>query len=167
VHAQQVLLGAVPLPHAASMYPRAPVAVLLPVTLTAQPVRFLERDGLPAGEVQLIPIVGVVAIETPPVLGVVLQVDVRVHVGQRSPLSIRGHVFVVAGAAGENAVGKRRRRHLHACARRRRLRPERPQRHLSGRRRRLRAGARDQRDERRQAERASNSDRGATHGPDS
>jgi hypothetical protein len=60
------------------MYSSTPVAILLSVALAAHPVRLLERHPLPAREVQEIAIVGVVAIQAPPILLVVLQHDVVV-----------------------------------------------------------------------------------------
>ena len=60
------------------MHSRTPVAILLSVALAAHPVRLLERHPFPARQVQEIAIVGVVAIQAPPILLVVLQHDVVV-----------------------------------------------------------------------------------------
>ena len=78
VHAEQITLASVPFTRPPAVHSSTPVAILLSVTLAAHPVRFLERHPLPAREVQDIAIVGVVAIEAPPVLLVMLQHDVVV-----------------------------------------------------------------------------------------
>ena len=52
VRAQQVPLGAVPVAGAAAVHAGAPVAIFFAVALAAQPVGFLERDRLAAGQVQ-------------------------------------------------------------------------------------------------------------------
>jgi hypothetical protein len=109
VRAQQILLVPVPLTDAPSVHACPPVAILLAVTLTAQPVRLGERHRLAAGQVQLVAVVGVVTIEAPAVFRVVPQLDIGVEIGEHAPRPVRRHLLVVALRAREDAVAERRR----------------------------------------------------------
>ena len=90
MRAQQVSLVAVPFADAAAVHSGAPVAIFLAVALAAEPVGFLERHRLAARQVQLVAIVGVVAVEAPAMLGIVLEHDIGVHRGQLAPLAVDG-----------------------------------------------------------------------------
>ncbi len=100
----------------------APVAVLLTVALSTQPVRLGERHGLAARKMQLVAVSRVVAVETPPMFRIVLQYDVVVRIDERPPNGIRGQIFlVVAVGTGEDPFGERGRGNLHPQRRRLRL----------------------------------------------
>src|SRR4030067_2716995 len=77
--AQQVLLPPVPLSRALSVDAHPPVPVLVSVALAAEPVAVAEVDLLPGHQPQFVAVFHVMAIPAPPlVLGVVLQLDIRV-----------------------------------------------------------------------------------------
>ena len=88
VRAEQVSLVPVPIAGSPAVNAGTPIAKFLAVTLTAKQVGLLERDLLTAREVKLIAIVGVMTIQTPTVLLIVLEHDVVVEVGQFSPLAV-------------------------------------------------------------------------------
>ncbi|HWQ52218.1 MAG TPA: hypothetical protein VN442_00950 [Bryobacteraceae bacterium] len=93
------------------MHARLPVPQFLAVALSTQAVRFLERDGLAAGQVKRIAIARIVTIQAPAMLLVVLQDDLFVHPGKNAARSVCGHALV-ARRAWENAFRKRRRRNF-------------------------------------------------------
>src|SRR5947209_1096474 len=111
VRAQQVALFPAPTAGPAAVHARAPVPQLLSVALTAQPVRFLECHRLAAGQVEGIAIGGVMTVQAPPVLRVVLQYDVGVHRRQFAALAVHRHPRVAVGARVD-AFAERRRRNL-------------------------------------------------------
>ena len=69
-----------------------------------------QDDGIAARQVQLIPVLGVMAVKAPAVLLVVAQHDVVVHVDQRPLRAVRRHVRVVTRRARKNPVAEGRRR---------------------------------------------------------
>jgi hypothetical protein len=68
VSAEEVGLVPVPLPTPTPVHADTPVPVLLAVALPAEAVRLLEGDQLPTREVQPVPVFGIMAVQTPPVL---------------------------------------------------------------------------------------------------
>ena len=82
------------------------VPQLVAVALAAEFVGFFKRHRLSTGEVQPIPIVPVMTIETPTVLFVMLQDNFVVH-GENASGAVDFHLRVVAGGAlslGEDGV---------------------------------------------------------------
>ena len=75
MHTQQIGLVAVPLSGASPVHAGAPVAELFTMTLTAEHVRLVEGHLLAARQMQHIAVIRVVAIEAPPMLLVVFQLD--------------------------------------------------------------------------------------------
>ncbi len=98
VRAEQVSLVTVPIAGSPAVNAGTPIAKFLAVTLTAKQVGLLERDLLAAREVKLIAIVGVMTIQTPTVLLIVLEHDVVVEVGQFSPLAVDRQIGMTIGA---------------------------------------------------------------------
>ncbi|MGB2716558.1 MAG: hypothetical protein WBC51_20410 [Vicinamibacterales bacterium] len=83
----------------------SPVAVLLAVALAAELIRLLERHRLATGKMQPVAIVGVVAVETPPMFLVVFQDDVIVRVDELTARPVRRQVFfVVTLGTGKNTL---------------------------------------------------------------
>jgi hypothetical protein len=85
-----------------------PVAEFFTVALAAKPVRLLKRNGFAAGQVKDVPIRRVVAIETPAMLLVVFENDVRVHILQSATGSVRFSIGVARGTR-KDAVAEWRR----------------------------------------------------------
>ena len=112
MNAQAVCLLSVPLTGPATVNPRFPVAVDSSMALPAQAVGLLELHQRSAGEPQPVAVVGVVAVQTPAVLLVVLQVDLLVRHLQLAALGAHRDVRVVAVGAGEDTLAEGRRRHL-------------------------------------------------------
>jgi hypothetical protein len=97
VGAEEITLVTVPLSTSTSMDAGPPVPVLLPVTLTAETIGLLEGDELPAGQVEPVPVLGIVAVQAPAMLLVVAQHDLGMK-GQL-PASRVGRDHLVAGRA--------------------------------------------------------------------
>jgi hypothetical protein len=85
------------------------------VALAAKAVGFLERDQLPTGEMQPVPVLGVVAIEAPPVLLVVAEDDLPVE--RQVPTGGIGRHHPVAHGAGIDAGREGRRGDLQPLLR--------------------------------------------------
>src|SRR3990172_4257098 len=106
--AQQVLLLPVPLPRPLSVDSRLPVAVFVPVALAAKTVTLRKLDLLAGDKPEFVAVFHVVAIEAPPfLLGMVLQLDIRVLVLQLPSRRVGTHLLVTFGA-GEDALRERR-----------------------------------------------------------
>jgi hypothetical protein len=71
VGAEEIGLVSIPIPRAAAVDSGPPIPVFLAVALAAQAVRFLEGDGSSIGQVENIPVLGIVTIQTPPVFFIV------------------------------------------------------------------------------------------------
>lgn len=96
--AEEIGLLSVPFSGATSMNTGSPVPVFLPVALSAEAIGLLEGHRLAAGQVKLVPVLGVMTVQTPPMLLVVAQHDLRVEPRQLPTLRIGGHHFVACGA---------------------------------------------------------------------
>ena len=101
----------VPIPGSPAMDSSPPIPVLLPVALSAEAIGLFEGDRLPAGQVEKVPVLGIMAVQTPTVFLVVMEHDVRVKPSQLSSNRVHGHHAVAIGAR-ENAEGKGRRWNL-------------------------------------------------------
>ena len=90
---------------------RHPIPQFRTMTLTAQDVRLGKIDRAAIRKVQLIAIDRIVAIQAPPIFGVVLENDILV-IFQEAPSPV--HVFpIVTVGTGKDSIGKRRRRDGH------------------------------------------------------
>jgi hypothetical protein len=98
VGAEEIALVPVPIPGPAAVDAGPPVSVFLPVALPAKAVGLLEEDGLPAGPVKQVPVVGIVAVQAPTVFFVMPEHDVRVKPRQLSPRWVHRHQAVAIGA---------------------------------------------------------------------
>jgi len=111
--AQQVPLGAVPIAGAPPVHPGPPVAQFLSVALAAELVGDRELDLGPAGQVQPVPVVRIMAVQAPAAVGPVIELDFGMHVLELPPLPVDLQVLaVVADGAGEHPFGDGRRGHL-------------------------------------------------------
>jgi hypothetical protein len=111
VGAKEIALMPVPIPGSAAVDPRPPIPVLLPMALATEPVGLLKGNQLPAGQMQLVPVPGIVAIQAPPVVLVMFQVDLGVE--RQLPASAVGGHHLVAGRAREDPGGEGGRGYLH------------------------------------------------------
>ena len=114
VDAEQVLLGSAPAAGALAVDAHPPVAELVTMALAAQLVGLGEQHLVPAGEVQVVAAIGIVAVQAPAALGAVLELDLVMH-GQVAPLGIDLQLLtVVAARAGKDPLGEGWLRHLEA-----------------------------------------------------
>jgi hypothetical protein len=90
----------------------SPITKLFAVALAAQFVGFFEQNRLSAGKMEPVTIGGVMTIEAPAVLFVVLQHDIGVHPRKFTPGTVGLHVGMTR-RAWEDAFRKRRWRHFH------------------------------------------------------
>lgn len=88
-----------------SVDPRPPVPILLAMALTAKAVGLLESYRSAAGQMQLVPVLLIVAIQAPAILLIVSENDVGVKRRQLSPVGIRRH-HAVTRRAREDSCGK-------------------------------------------------------------
>ncbi len=102
IDTQQVVLPSVPLSRTLAVNSGLPISILVSVTLPAQPVRLGKGDRLTGGTPEDITVVCVMAVETPAVLLVVVELDVGVGLPQDTPFCIDRHVRVVTARAGED-----------------------------------------------------------------
>lgn len=110
--AKEIGLVAVPGAGPPSVDPRPPVPILLAVALTAKTVGFLESHRSAAGQMQLVPVFLIVAIQAPAILFIVPQNDVRVEGSQWSTVGIcRDHA--VAPGTRKDTWRERWGRYLH------------------------------------------------------
>jgi hypothetical protein len=82
------------------------------VALAAQLVRFLERDQLTSGQVQHVPVPGIVTVQAPPVVLIVLEDYIVVKIHQLALFEIGFHLGM-AHSAGIGIFAERRRGHLN------------------------------------------------------
>lgn len=95
---QQVSFGPVPIPGPPAMHTGAPIAKLFAVALSAELVGLIEGHAFAACEMEPVAIRGVVAIQAPPMLLVVLQNYFGVHVRKCPANGIRLEIGVAPRA---------------------------------------------------------------------
>jgi hypothetical protein len=98
---------AIPTPGSSAVYPCSPVPVFFPMALPTEPVGFFEGHRSPAGQVENIPVFGIMAVEAPTIFLIVLKSNFGVKTGEL-PSSAVHRDHVVAVGTGENARGERR-----------------------------------------------------------
>ena len=106
IHAEQVGLPAVPLAGPLAMNARLPVAVLLAMALAAKLVGFLELDRLAGSASQRVSVVRIVAVETPPMLFIVVQLDLVVRRLQLAPGPVEGRSLLWHSVQGKIPLEK-------------------------------------------------------------
>ena len=93
---EEVALVPVPITAPAAVHSSSPVPVFLPMTLSTEPIGFLEGNRIPAGQVELIPVLGIVAVQTPPVFLVMLKHDFGMEARQLPSFGVyREHPMAV------------------------------------------------------------------------
>jgi hypothetical protein len=107
VDAEKRLLFTVPETCSLAVNACLPVAKGRAVTLAAEPVRLLEVDACPVGQVQVVTIFSFVAVEAPAILLVVQENDILVRIGHLTAVSV-DVVRFVALAAGEDVLAEGR-----------------------------------------------------------
>jgi len=111
VSTEEITLVSVPFSGSSAMNSSPPIPVFLPVTLPAQAIGLLEKDGLPAGQVEKVSVLGIVTIQAPTVFLVMMEHDIRVEPRQLPAGGIRGHHSMAVGTR-VYAEGKGGRRDL-------------------------------------------------------
>lgn len=111
--AEEVGLVAIPFAGSPSVDTSSPITVFLSMALSTEAVGLFEGHRHAAGQVELVPVVRVMTIQTPTVVLVMPQDDVGVENGKLPPLGVGGHEPVTV-RAGVDSWGKRRWRHLHS-----------------------------------------------------
>lgn len=107
MHAEQVRLVSIPIAAATPVNADTPVTVLVAVALSAEPVGLGEIDQLAARQMQLVTVRGGVAVETPPMLFIVMQDDLFVCRRERPPLGVHLDLGVVALGTRKSPLGER------------------------------------------------------------
>jgi hypothetical protein len=98
VGAEEIALVSVPIPASAAVDACPPIPVFLSVTLPAQAIGLLEKNRRPAGEMELVSVFRIVAVQAPAVFLVMQQHDFRVKPRQISPFPVHGHHAMAVGA---------------------------------------------------------------------
>jgi hypothetical protein len=98
MHAKEILLLPIPCSGSLSVDSQSPIPVLRPVTLAAQLKGFVKSQQSSIRLSERIPLIGIVTGQTPPVLGIMIEKDVIVHIYQVSPLRVRLqiHMAIIA-----------------------------------------------------------------------
>ena len=96
------------IPHPFSMNTGPPISILRSMTLAAEPIAFREIDQIAVKEPQLVPIPGIMAVETPSHRFGMMELDIGVFFFQFPLLSIHLHGGMTV-AARVQSLGHRRR----------------------------------------------------------
>jgi hypothetical protein len=104
--AEQIALGTVPVTPAPPVDPLSPVPVDRPVALAAKPIRLIEANQRTVDQLQPVAILGIVAVEAPPLGRAVVQLDILVHVLHLSALVVDLEVCVALRAREDTFLRK-------------------------------------------------------------